>query len=760
MIWRRLGVFSIFVLAAASASALEAQTTATVTGMVTGEDGGIAAAQVMAVPVDGDGRFGAVADDAGHYTIASLRPGVYRIEVQALGHDLASAGPIELSAGETEIVNLTLTTAPIALEGVEVTGVGREQFEETYAVTRVEASVTGGEATEFNPANSYDALRLVPGVTYASGNRFSSPIRIRGASSWTTASVIEDFPSVREAGIGAEDGGFTAGFGATIPGIALAGIEVKKGSLGVLYGGGADGGVVVNQLPRGTADGFFGASVETSPMGETLVMGDAGTATGAFDIYAAGKLLAGDYDDYGDERGRVLASDDLASGLLRAGWEPFDGGRFEFIGVAGRDQIYYDLPQRDDSDTEVDESVTLDPLNFRTRNTSGFYGATFDHAVSADLGYELGYSLFKQRALRFSITEDAAHRDRPETSNTAFGNVYLNGEPLGLFTSSVKAGFEWTHHRQAEEADGSTKNQTFEDRSVFLATTAEAGDLTLSGGARHVLATDDFTQDQSFWLHDLGAAYDVDATGTRFVTSWSTGYSRFKGFAYFFGDVSEAGGYEVARTATVEGSIQQQIPSPWNVPGSVTATVFRLDTEGIPIFAGSGIDGVITQDTRATGLELAATYPLGTRASIAGSFSWQDSEVVATDHPNNVQVGNTKGWIPRNTAALALTANPLEALELSAFATYDAGRRRQTVDPVTDDISVATASAYTRLNASAKWQFLPSLGLRVRMENILDEEDLGYTVQTLAPDGSLTTEDTVAVDPGRIIFVGFEFRHR
>ena len=763
MDWRERtsgAVVAILLSMACGAGTVNAQEAAAIEGRIIAEDGvGVHAAQVIALERTTGARFGGVSDADGRFRIQSVPPGVYRLDVRAVGRQPRSVSTVEVGAGESRSLVLVLTTDPILLQGVDVTGVSRSRFEETYAATRVEGTVDGAEANAFNPANPYDALRLVPGVTYASGSRFGKPARIRGASSWATADVIEDFPSVREAGIGAEDGGFTADFGAMIPAIALAGIEVKKGSLGVLYGGDADGGVIVNHLRRGTPGGALGASLEASPLGETLYMVDAGTASGAFDVYAAGKLLEGDYQEFVDERGRELAADDLGSGLIRTGWEPRENVRFEFISVGGRDRIRYSLPQRDDPSTPADESRTLEPQFFRTTNTSGFYGATFDHAVSSVFGYEAGYSLFRQRALRFSITEDRAHRDRPETTHTGFGNAYWNLAPSALVDASFKAGIEWTRHRQAEEANESNKVQRFEDRAAFgAATLSLRRTVTLSGGARRVAASDDYRPDQNFWVYDVGAAYEFRPTRTRLIASRSTGYSRFKGFAYFFGNVAAAGGYDVARTATIEGSVEQTLPMTAG-DGQITATIFRLDTSGIPIFAGSGAGGIITQDTRAKGVELSADLPLGP-VGVAGSFSWQDAEVVATDHPEGLNVGNTAGWIPRYSAALGLSAAPHSDVDLSLMSVYDDGRRHQTLDPLTDDVSVATSHAFTRVNAAAAWWVIPRMAFRVRLENILDEEDLGYSVQTVGPDGSLSTTESVALDPGRILFVGFEYRYR
>lgn len=734
-----------------------AQQVAALQGRVTSGGAPVRGARVTLVDPDGGRQAEEVASD-GRFRVAGLAPGTYRVEVTAVGHRGAESMTVDLSAGEVGRLDVELEAEPIPIEGLKVVGVGRDRFEATYAITKTETEVEGEATRSWNPANPYDALRLVPGLAFSGGNRFGKPTRIRGADAWATPDVIEDFPSVREAGIGAEDGGFTADFGAMLPAIALAGIEVKKGSLGVLYGGDADGGVIVNRLKRGTADGSLGAWVETSPLGESLFMADAGGVAGPLDLYVAGKLLEGDYDEYIDEQGRILDDDDLMSGLARVGWEPSSRSRLEFIGVGGRDQIHYHIPQPDDPETELDETRVLDANLFRTTNSSAFYGATFDHTPSANLGWEAGFTFFRQRAERFSLTEGRAFRDRPETSNTAFGNVYWNSSPAASVDLSLKGGAEWTRHRQEEEANDSDKFQTFEDAAIFAASTVVLGDaLTLSGGARYVHTTDDYHEPQDFVVHDLGVAWDLPGPGTRLVGSWTTGYSRHKGFAYFFWAPEEAGGYEVARTATLEASVEQALPSPWG-DGRLAATVFRLTNDGLPIFGGSSAEGILTQDTESQGVELSANYPLGAVAIVQASYSWMESEIVATQHPDGANLGNTSGWLPEHTAALGILASPLPSLDVSLLASYDDGRRRQTVDPETDEVSIATRHGFTRINVATAWDVAPGVALRVRLENLLDETDLGYSVQTVGPDGNLTSEPAVARDPGRLLFVGFEVR--
>ncbi|MGH7481452.1 MAG: TonB-dependent receptor [Longimicrobiales bacterium] len=745
-------VGAVICLCAGALMPAAAQQAATVRGRVLDESGAaIGSAQVVAESAAG-ARVSTQADAEGRYAFVGLRPGSYRLLVEAVGYGTGPGVAVELGAGEVELVDLEVRADPVALAPVEV-AVSRGRFEATYAATRAETKVSEDLPADFNPANNYDVLRLVPGVSYlfGAGGRFGKPSRIRGASTWAIADVIEDFPSVREAGIGAEDGGFTADFGSTIPAIALAGIEVKKGSLGVLYGADADGGVIVNELKRGSGPPSGALWLEASPLGEELYMADVGLGGGGFDLYAAGKLLDGDYDDIVDPAGRALSTDDLRSGLVRAGWTPSEDARLELIALRGRDRIRYTQPTRDDPATAVDESATLPHDRFRTTNESGFYGATFDHVVSRALGYELGYSLFQQHALRYSVTEERAHRDRPEETNTAFGNAYWNRDLAPGLEANLKGGFEWTRHVQEEDANDSEKEQTFTDRSVFLASTLGVGrGLTLSGGLRYVDATDDFG-DHTIWLHDLGGAYDVDGTGTRLVTSWSTGYSRNKGFAYFFGPIREAGGVEVTRNETVEASVEQRLPTPWASAGLLTATVFKMWNDGVPVFSGWGAETVYYEEQEVDGLELYVEYPLASVAALTGSFTLLDTEIVATTHPDGVNVGSSGVRVPRYAGALAVSVTPTPVLDLSLIGTYDDGMRREILDSETDEVTVTTSESYTRLNVASDWRVAESVSLRLRVENLLDETDLGYSTQTLGPDGVWTFDESVARDPGRIL---------
>ena len=363
---------------------------------------------------------GASTGQDGSFTIAGIPEGQYVLIVTYVGYERVEKD-VTVTADETRDVAITLHPATGRLDEVQV--IARQaQFQGSYETSKSIARLAPEQVEDFNSANAYDALRLVPGVNYLweSGGRNGTPSRIRGGSAWTIPTVIDDFPSIRQSGIGAEDGGLKAGLGTTIPTLALEGIEVKKGNSGVLYSGGANGGVIVNRLKRGQPGAPTGTLwFEANPISERLYMADIGGGTRTFDYYVATKLFTGDYQDMSDTQGREVGDDNFFSGLAKVGYHPRSDMRFEVTALSGRDKIQYELPQPDDESTpDVDESRTLLPQQFETTNTTYFVGATFDHNLGERISYDAGYSLYHDWALRYSVTDDAAHRDRPQTSHS------------------------------------------------------------------------------------------------------------------------------------------------------------------------------------------------------------------------------------------------------------------------------------------------------------------------------------------------------
>jgi hypothetical protein len=62
----------------------------------------------------------ATTDDAGHFSLASLRPGRYRLRATRVGYAQALTAAVELAAGDTLNVIVRLTVEPVLLPALEV----------------------------------------------------------------------------------------------------------------------------------------------------------------------------------------------------------------------------------------------------------------------------------------------------------------------------------------------------------------------------------------------------------------------------------------------------------------------------------------------------------------------------------------------------------------------------------------------------------------------------------------------------------------
>lgn len=737
-----------------------------VAGVVESEAGEpIAAAVVTLVRQATAERYSAETSEDGSFRIARLPAGAYRLEVRATGYRDLTRPRLEVPSERAGSLQLELGISPFEVRDIRAAVPGsrvEQEFRESYGRAKAETSLSARTTETFNTANNYDALRMVPGVNFirGAGSRFASPSRIRGASTWTIPDVIEDLPAVNASGVGTEDGGLTAGVGTTIPSVAIRQVQVKKGDLGVMYGGNVDGGVIRNQIKRGRP-GNTRASLyaETSRADEGLFMGDVGGGTESVDYYVAGKALLGEYDQYRDTFQRSLNEERFYSGLARVGVNPSDDLRFEGMALLGRDRIRYTQPRDDDPETVPDESVTEPPNRFRTTNRNGYYAFTVDHDATEAFGWEAGFTLHDVKAVRFSITEDRAHRDRPQRTETFFANAYVQSELADGVDYAGRLGAEHSHHRQQENAFGSDKDQSFTDRSVFLANSVTVdGRLTLEAGLRALDAEDDWA-DHTALAHDLGASYLFPATDTRLRISHSTSYSRNRGFAYFFGPIEEAGGVGLSHNSTLEAGVEQTLPTPTSRDGSISVTAFRRDNDDVPIFSGWGAGEVYTETREVQGLEVMTRYPLLRQLGVMASFSAMDTEVVSTTDPSGAGVGSTAVPLPRYTGALGFSADPTDRLQVTLLGTYNDGSRQETVDTQTGEVTVTTREAYTRVNLNSRYELWGGLSARLRVENLLDQTDLGFSTKTINPDGSTSTSDPGARVPGRFVSVGLSWSY-
>jgi TonB-dependent receptor len=162
------------------APALEAQSTGTVTGRVTTADlrplGGVA------VAVQGTG-LGTHTDNSGEFTISNVPAGTRAISATLIGYAVATS-PVQVAAGATARVSITLHASVVEIEGVTVSPI-REGQQRALAqqkmadniVTVISADAVGN----FPDANVADALNRVSGIGLVRFRGEGVGVAIRGA---------------------------------------------------------------------------------------------------------------------------------------------------------------------------------------------------------------------------------------------------------------------------------------------------------------------------------------------------------------------------------------------------------------------------------------------------------------------------------------------------------------------------------------------------------------------------------------------------
>jgi hypothetical protein len=166
----RLGasLAAMLVLAALATPSLLAQQTVTLQGRVTdAEAQPVSGAQLSVRNVETGRERGTLTQENGTFSIVGLEPGPYEVDVTMLGYGQAQRS-IELLLGQRAVLDITLETAALALEGIQV----RAPEEGTFEVQRTDVSAPVVQTEIANlPLNTRNAVNLatiVPGVkTYA-----------------------------------------------------------------------------------------------------------------------------------------------------------------------------------------------------------------------------------------------------------------------------------------------------------------------------------------------------------------------------------------------------------------------------------------------------------------------------------------------------------------------------------------------------------------------------------------------------------------
>jgi hypothetical protein len=197
---------SLFVaLCLALSATASAQSTATVKGTVTDPQGAVVPNAKVIVHSNATGlERTAQTDSDGNYQIASVPPGVYRIEIQAQGFQGQAISELNVDVARTVVQNFQLTVGQVA-QSVTVTSDTSVVETATTSVGTVINQRTVQEIP-LNGRHFVDLGLLLPGSVTPPQNGFlSAPLRGQGSFAFNTAGNREDTVNFQINGVNLND---------------------------------------------------------------------------------------------------------------------------------------------------------------------------------------------------------------------------------------------------------------------------------------------------------------------------------------------------------------------------------------------------------------------------------------------------------------------------------------------------------------------------------------------------------------------------
>ncbi|HYY93600.1 MAG TPA: carboxypeptidase-like regulatory domain-containing protein, partial [Pyrinomonadaceae bacterium] len=255
--------FSALSLAAALCLALGAtafaQSTATLQGTVTDQQGAVVPNAKVTVRSQATGAERTTQTDAdGNYQVASLQPGLYRVEVQAQGFQAQAASDLSVEVARTVVQNFQLSVGSVTQE-VTVTAVPPVVETATTSVGTVINQRTVQEIP-LNGRHFVDLGLLIPGSVTPPQNGFlTAPLRGQGSFAFNTAGNREDTVNFQINGVNLND--MVQNQITFQPSInTVSEFKVDNSTFSAEYG--RNSGAIVNIATRSGTNGFHGELFE------------------------------------------------------------------------------------------------------------------------------------------------------------------------------------------------------------------------------------------------------------------------------------------------------------------------------------------------------------------------------------------------------------------------------------------------------------------------------------------------------------------
>lgn len=748
--------------AAASVPASAEQAPAGVSGRVLDGTGAVVVgATIVLEPAAGGQRRTTTSDRSGVYTFSDLLPGKYTVTASAESFRPQRVS-VDLIGPRPETRDITLEIQPIegmvTVQGDPIDAL-RTQVADNYNRNKSVTTVDAETVTQHNPVAGYDALRLLPGVMTAGGSkdRFSVPSHLRGAGAWGHVEQVDDYPAINITPVSAEDGGYTASFSSIIPKLALHDLSLATGGLGVSYGQ-ASGGVVRNGIKRGSAQGpHTTLRLEGMGIGEGVFMGDTGGVYRKLDVYVAAQSVYGEYGDAYATFARPIEGVKLASGLAKVGYKVSADSRAEVLVIAGDEtHDYYQL--------------TLDPAqgrnlrrDYHTDKTNYFIATRYDVRPIGNLVFGVGVTHNRFHENRIEDTLDGvdvglSRRNRPQQATRAFANVDWRTSLSSAVDYTGSGGVEITRDRYR---DITTTPLTFEfgEQAAFWRNSLVlARKLTINAGVRATAVDNGFNTTHPV-LFDAGLAYELP-TRTRLRASYSTGYKLNKAFYLWWGSGqyiqrSPAEGIPPSRTKTIELGAEQSIVRASRSLGLVRLSVYRTNEADLFNFGNTGTGVPFYDDARIRGAEVWTEWKFA-RFRPFGSFTWLRTERTASTNPAAPNVDLRFTPLPNYAASFGSHLDLSSRLAVALMGYYDDGGINE--QAVNDAITITRFERFVKANLAATFKWTDRVNLMLRVENLFNQRDLGYSRSVLNPDGSSQRTVGTHRDPGTIVGGGLQVR--
>lgn len=227
--------FLAFICLLATTTALHAQNTGSISGVVKDARGPIPYASVKLAGT----TIGSTTNDSGYFSIKNLQPGTYKLQTSSVGF-VGQERPITVKAGSNTTASFTMIQSSQDLKNVEVTGKTQTQVarETGYSVHSIDTKVYANSTADLNQIlNRSTGIRVREQGGLGSDFQFS----INGLSGKSVRFFLDGIPM--------EDFGNTMSLN-NIPVNLAERVEVYKGVVPVELGSDALGGainVVTNQ---------------------------------------------------------------------------------------------------------------------------------------------------------------------------------------------------------------------------------------------------------------------------------------------------------------------------------------------------------------------------------------------------------------------------------------------------------------------------------------------------------------------------------